>query len=100
MPLHRFAIVAPVMLVFAFASNFIYALAECKLLRDYVDWPGPLLWFNRVMAAVLVLTAWVDDPRVERRSLHPAPSAEHQGRNAGHVARRDGCGASSRSPCP
>ncbi len=56
-PLHRFAIVAPVMLVYAFASNFTYALAGA-LLREWLSKGQRLAWFNRAMAAVLVLTAW------------------------------------------
>jgi threonine/homoserine/homoserine lactone efflux protein len=55
--LRRFAIVAPVMLVYAFASNFAYALAGA-LLRHWLAEGQRLLWFNRAMAAVLVLTAW------------------------------------------
>jgi threonine/homoserine/homoserine lactone efflux protein len=55
--LRRFAIVAPVMLVYAFASNFVYALAG-SLLRNWLARGRRLLWFNRTMAAVLVLTAW------------------------------------------
>jgi len=55
--LQRFAIVAPVMLVFAFASNFLYALVGA-LLRRWLAEGRRLLWFNRAMAAVLVLTAW------------------------------------------
>ena len=55
--LHRFAIVAPVMLVYAFASNFTYALAGA-LLRNWLAQGRRLLWFNRGMASVLVLTAW------------------------------------------
>jgi threonine/homoserine/homoserine lactone efflux protein len=55
--LRRFAIVAPVMLVFAFASNLSYALAGA-LLRHWLAHGRRLLWFNRAMAAVLVLTAW------------------------------------------
>jgi threonine/homoserine/homoserine lactone efflux protein len=55
--LQRFAIVAPVMLVYAFASNFAYALAGA-LLRHWLAQGKRLLWFNRVMALVLVLTAW------------------------------------------
>jgi len=56
-PLRRFAIVAPVMLVYAFASNFAYALAGA-LLRHWLAQGRRLLWFNRAMAAVLALTAW------------------------------------------
>ena len=55
--LQRFAIVAPVMLVYAFTSNFVYALAGA-LLRNWLAQGRRLLWFNRAMAAVLVLTAW------------------------------------------
>lgn len=55
--LNRFAIVAPVMLVYAFTSNFSYALAGA-LLRNWLAQGRRLLWFNRGMAAVLVLTAW------------------------------------------
>jgi len=55
--LHRFAIVAPVMLTYAFASNFLYALIGA-LLRQWLAHGTRLLWFNRAMAAVLVLTAW------------------------------------------
>jgi len=56
-PWQRFAIVAPVMLVYAFTSNFVYALAG-SLLRNWLVHGNRLLWFNRAMAAVLVLTAW------------------------------------------
>ena len=52
----RFAIVAPVMLVFGFASNFTYALVGA-LLREWLARGRRLLWFNRAMAAILVLTA-------------------------------------------
>ena len=55
--LHRFAIVAPVMLIFAFTSNFPYALAGA-LLRNWLAQGRRLLWFNRGMALVLVLTAY------------------------------------------
>ena len=54
--LHRFAIVAPVMLFYAFASNFAYALVGA-LLRNWLAKGRRLLWFNRAMAALLVLTA-------------------------------------------
>jgi len=53
---HRFAVVAPVMLLFAFTSNFAYALAGA-LLRRWLGQGQRLLWFNRGMAAMLVLTA-------------------------------------------
>jgi len=56
----RFAIVLPVMLSFAFGSNLAYALVG-SLLREWLAGPDGtrqrLRWFNRVMAAVLVLTA-------------------------------------------
>ena len=59
-PALRFAIVLPVMLAFAFASNLTYALAG-SLLRDWLAGPAGsgrrLLLFNRVTAAVLVATA-------------------------------------------
>ena len=54
--LRRFAIVAPVMLFFAFASNLAYAAAGA-LLRQWLAQGSRLLWFNRAMAAVLVATA-------------------------------------------
>ena len=56
----RFAIVLPVMLAFAFASNLIYALVG-SLLRTWLAGPhgtgARLVGFNRVMALVLVATA-------------------------------------------
>jgi threonine/homoserine/homoserine lactone efflux protein len=56
----RFAVVLAVMLAFAFASNLSYALAG-SLLRDWLSGPAGtgqrLMWFNRAMAAVLVVTA-------------------------------------------
>ena len=56
----RFAIVLPVMLVFAFASNLVYALVG-SLLRAWLAGPhgtgARLVGFNRVMALVLVATA-------------------------------------------
>lgn len=55
--LHRFAIVAPVMLFYAFTSNFTYA-AMGALLRNWLAEGTRLLWLNRCMAAILVLTAW------------------------------------------
>ena len=54
--LRRFAVVAPWMLVYAFISNFAYALAGA-LLREWLALGQRLLWFNRAMAAVLGLTA-------------------------------------------
>ena len=52
----RFALVTFVMMVYAFASNFSYALAGA-LLRNWLSQGQRLAWFNRAMAAVLVLTA-------------------------------------------
>lgn len=56
----RFAVVLAVMLAFAFASNLTYALVG-SLLREWLSGPAGsrqrLLWFNRAMAAVLVVTA-------------------------------------------
>jgi threonine/homoserine/homoserine lactone efflux protein len=54
--LHRFAVVAPVMAAYAFASNFAYALVGA-LLRGWLARGRRLLWFNRAMALLLVLTA-------------------------------------------
>ncbi|WP_431275025.1 LysE family translocator [Variovorax ureilyticus] len=53
----RLAIVAPVMLVYAFVSNLTYAVAGA-LLREWLAQGRRLVWFNRFMGAVLVLTAW------------------------------------------
>ena len=59
-PALRFAVVLPVMLVFAFVSNLSYALVG-SLLRDWLSGPNGsgrrLIGFNRAMAAVLALTA-------------------------------------------
>ncbi len=59
-PGQRMAVVVPVMLAFAFASNLTYALAG-SLLRDWLAGPEGsgrrLVVFNRTMAAVLVVTA-------------------------------------------
>ncbi|SFC05222.1 Threonine/homoserine/homoserine lactone efflux protein [Polaromonas sp. OV174] len=56
----RFAVVLPVMLAYALASNLTYALVG-SLLRDWLAGPEGsgrrLLGFNRVMAGVLVVTA-------------------------------------------
>ena len=56
----RFAVVLPVMLAYAFVSNLTYALAG-SLLREWLSGPlgsgRRLVWFNRGMAGVLVLTA-------------------------------------------
>ena len=59
-PAQRLAVVVPTMLVFAFASNMLYATLG-SLLRDWLRGPldsgKRLLAFNRLMAAVLVATA-------------------------------------------
>ena len=52
----RLAIVSGVMMVFAFSSNFTYALLG-SLLREYLARGRRLLWFNRMLALVLVATA-------------------------------------------
>lgn len=56
----RFAVVLPVMLAYAFVSNLVYALAG-SLLREWLSGPAGsgrrLVWFNYLMAAVLVATA-------------------------------------------
>ena len=56
----RLAVVLPLMMAFALASNLTYALAG-SLLRDWLAGPfgsgRRLVLFNRVMAIVLVLTA-------------------------------------------
>lgn len=54
--LQRLAVVLPVMLLFAFSSNLAYA-ATGALLRQWLAQGRRLLWFNRAMALVLVLTA-------------------------------------------
>jgi len=54
--LQRLAVVLPVMLLFAFFSNLAYA-ATGALLRQWLAQGSRLLWFNRGMALVLVLTA-------------------------------------------
>jgi threonine/homoserine/homoserine lactone efflux protein len=45
------------MLAYAFVSNFAYALVGA-MLRDWLAKGSRLLWFNRAMGLVLVLTAW------------------------------------------
>jgi threonine/homoserine/homoserine lactone efflux protein len=52
----RLAIVCGVMIVFAFCSNFTYALTG-SMLRRWLAQGRRLLWFNRAMAVVLLLTA-------------------------------------------
>ena len=55
-PGERLAIICLVMMVFAFTSNFAYALV-CSLLRQWLAQGSRLLWFNRLLALVLVVTA-------------------------------------------
>ena len=55
-PGERLAIICGVMVVFAFTSNFTYALVG-SLLRQYLAQGRRLLWFNRMLAAVLLVTA-------------------------------------------
>ncbi len=58
-PGERLIIISAVMVVFAFSSNFTYALVG-SLLRQWLAHGSRLLWFNRMLAAVLVLTtAWM-----------------------------------------
>lgn len=56
-PGERLAIICAVMAVFAFTSNFVYALVG-SLLRQWLAQGTRLLWFNRALALVLVLTAY------------------------------------------
>jgi len=55
-PGERLAIICVVMMVFAFTSNFSYALIG-SLLRQWLAQGSRLLWFNRLLALVLVATA-------------------------------------------
>ena len=54
--LPRLALVLPLMMAYGFASNFTYALVGSAL-RHWLAQGRRLLWFNRVLAAVLVATA-------------------------------------------
>ena len=56
-PWSRFALILPLMLAFAIASNLAYALLG-SLLRDWLSQGARLLWFNRGMGSVLVVTAF------------------------------------------
>ena len=53
----RLAVVLPVMAAYAFLSNLLYA-GVGALLRQWLAQGKRLLWFNRAMAAMLVLTAF------------------------------------------
>lgn len=55
-PSQRLAIVCVVMLLFAFTSNFSYALLG-SLLRQWLAQGHRLRWFNRLLALVLLATA-------------------------------------------
>ena len=55
-PEMRLVIVCAVMAVFAFVSNLTYALAGA-LLREFLAHGRRLLWFNRALAMVLIVTA-------------------------------------------
>lgn len=52
----RFVVILPILVVYAFVSNFSYAVMG-SLLRDWLQQGSRLLWFNRFMALVLVVTA-------------------------------------------
>lgn len=55
--LGRFALILPLMVLFGLVSNLAYALVG-SLLREWLTKGTRLLWFNRTMSAVLVLTAF------------------------------------------
>ena len=55
-PGERLALVCAVMMVFAFTSNFTYALVG-SMLRQFLAQGRRLLWFNRMLALVLLATA-------------------------------------------
>ncbi|GAC1602020.1 MAG: LysE family translocator [Ramlibacter sp.] len=55
-PGQRLAIICIVMLLFAFSSNFAYALLG-SLLRQWLARGNRLRWFNRALALVLLATA-------------------------------------------
>ena len=55
-PGERLAIICAVMAIYAFTSNFVYALAG-SMLRQWLTQGRRLVWFNRVLALVLVATA-------------------------------------------
>ena len=55
-PGERLAIISALMVVFAFSSNFLYALIG-SLLRQWLSQGTRLLWFNRALALVLASTA-------------------------------------------
>jgi threonine/homoserine/homoserine lactone efflux protein len=56
-PMQRLLIVCAVMAAFALASNLTYALVGNGL-RRWLSAGHRLLWFNRAMALMLLVTAW------------------------------------------
>ena len=82
----RMAVVLPVMLAFAFASNFTYACVGSAL-RGWLARGRRLLWFNRAMALALAVTAlWM---------TWNAVGADLGWRLPWHVGWRAGVGAAS-----
>lgn len=66
-PWHRYLAILPLMLLFAFSSNFTYALMG-SLLRHWLAHGRRLLFFNRLMALALLLTAaWVAISHIHAR---------------------------------
>jgi threonine/homoserine/homoserine lactone efflux protein len=55
-PGERLTIISAIMMVFAFSSNFAYALLG-SMLRQWLSQGPRLLWFNRALALVLAATA-------------------------------------------
>ncbi len=55
-PGQRLAIICGVMVIFAFTSNFTYAVMG-SVLRRWLSQGRRLLWFNRAMALILLATA-------------------------------------------
>lgn len=55
-PYERLALICALMIAFAFSSNFTYALAG-SMLRAVLAKGRRLLWFNRALAVVLLVTA-------------------------------------------
>ena len=52
----RFAVLLPTLMAFAFFSNLAYAVLGASL-RGWLSQGARLLWFNRMMALVLIVTA-------------------------------------------
>ena len=77
-PMARLIIVLPVMLFYAFASNLLYASVGA-LLRSWLAQGQRLLWFNRVMALILVLTAvWMLKASTHDETQPPQPPWQRQ----------------------